>query len=65
MSNSLFAFIHVTLPQWIAWHLPRRVVLFASIRCAAHASSGEWSNQIIPELTAMDAVNRWENRVSV
>ena len=28
MSNSLFAFIHVTLPQWIAWHLPRRVVLF-------------------------------------
>ena len=46
--------------QWIAWRvLPRRVVMWCAIRVVAHATQGQWSAQIVPELTAMDAIARW------
>ncbi len=43
----------------IAWLLPRRLVYFCAIRVNAHATTGIYSSQIVPELTAMDAVKRW------
>lgn len=45
--------------MWLAWHLPRRLVYFATMRLGAHATTGEHSKQIVPELTFMDAVERW------
>jgi len=45
---------------WIANHLPRRIVYFAAIRLIAHATQGKWSDQIVPELGAMDALGRWD-----
>lgn len=44
----------------IAWMLPRTLVMWCAVRVLAHATTGEWSSQVVPELTAMDALERWE-----
>ena len=46
--------------MWLAWKLPKRLVYFCAIRVDAHATTNEYSNQIVPDLTAMDALKRWE-----
>ena len=46
--------------QWIADKLPRQLVYFCGIRIIAHGTTGKYSNQVVPELTAMDAIKRWE-----
>lgn len=48
-----------TLYQWLAWRLPRELVLWAAVRLIAHATQGQWSNTIMGDLKAVDAVNRW------
>ena len=48
------------LPTWIAWRLPRRVVYFAAIRLMAYATTGKYSDTVVPELEGMDAIERWE-----
>ena len=44
----------------IAGWLPHQLVMWAAIRLVAHATTGSYSYQIVPELTAMDALARWE-----
>lgn len=46
--------------MWIAWKLPKVLVRWCTIRVIAHATQGKYSHQIVPDLTAMDAVKRWE-----
>ena len=46
---------------WLAWKLPKTLVMWASIRLIAHATQGEYGATIVPELSAMDALKRWEN----
>jgi len=48
--------------MWIAWKLPRKLVMWTTIRLIAYATSGEFGNTIVPELSAMDAVKRWDER---
>lgn len=43
----------------LAWLLPRRIVMWCAIRVAAHATTGKYGNQVVPELSAMDAIQRW------
>lgn len=45
----------------IAWALPKPIVMWAYIRVVAHATTGKWSNQVVPELSAIEALNRWDN----
>lgn len=47
--------------QWLAWHMPRPLAYWATIRVGAHATTGQYSNQIVPELPFVDALKRWEN----
>lgn len=47
--------------MWIAFHLPKTLVYWCAIRLMAHATTGQYGNQIVPELTAMDALKRWES----
>ena len=49
-----------TIAVWVAWHLPRRVVMWCAIRLIAYATQGRWSDQIVPELGAVDAIRRWD-----
>jgi hypothetical protein len=44
---------------WIAFHLPRRVAYWATIRLGANATTGPHSGQIVPDLTFLDALERW------
>jgi len=45
---------------YIAWRLPHGLVMWCAIRLMAHATQGKWSDQVVPELTAMEALKRWD-----
>lgn len=45
---------------WLAYRLPRPLVYWAAIRLMAHATTGQYRDQVVPDLTAMDALKRWE-----
>jgi len=47
---------------WLAYRLPRPLVMWASVRLIANATTGQYSNQVVPELKAMDALQRWEKQ---
>lgn len=48
------------LCKWAAWRLPRRLAYWAAVRVAAHATTGEHGDTVVPELTAVEALRRWE-----
>ena len=45
--------------MWIAWKLPAQLVMWCFSRVVANATQGEYSNQVVPELLAVDALKRW------
>lgn len=45
---------------WIVWHLPKKLVMWCAVRVGVHATTGDYSNQVVPDLTFMDALKRWE-----
>lgn len=44
----------------IAWILPRSLVYWCGIRMFAEATCGEFANDVMPELSAMELFQRWE-----
>lgn len=46
---------------WVAWSLPHTLVKWAAIRLVAHATQGKYGNTHVVELTAMDALKRWDD----
>jgi hypothetical protein len=48
------------LRMWIAWRMPKSVVYWCAVRVGAHAIQGKYSNQNVPELLFMDALQRWQ-----
>jgi hypothetical protein len=46
--------------RWIAFKLPRPLVMWATVRLGAHATQGKYGTTIVPELTFMDALKRWD-----
>ena len=45
--------------MWIAWRMPRSLAYWCAIRLGAHATQGQWGDQVVPDLTFMDALKRW------
>lgn len=45
---------------WLAQHMPRSLRYYATIMAAAEATSGKWSNTVVPELTVTDMLRRIE-----
>ena len=45
--------------MWIAWHMPSELVKWAAVRLMAFATQGKYSDTVVPELTAIDALGRW------
>jgi hypothetical protein len=43
----------------LAWRMPRSLVYWCSIRLMVHATVGRYASQVVPELTAVDALKRW------
>lgn len=48
-----------TLPMTIAEWLPKRLVYWAAIRVLAYATVGEYREQVVTDLRAIDALQRW------
>lgn len=46
--------------RWVVWRLPRTIVYWSYIRVGAYATTGKYSNTIVPELSMMDALKRWD-----
>ena len=44
-----------------AWALPKDVAYWAAIRLMAHATTGAFSGQVVPELTVDQALQRWHD----
>ncbi len=50
--------------MWGAWHLPKRAAMWAAVRVVAHATQGPrgiYGDTVVPNLTAMEALRRWDN----
>lgn len=47
--------------KWLAWRLPRPVVKWAFVRVAAAATTGVYERTVVPELSMMDALKRWDD----
>jgi hypothetical protein len=45
---------------WLAWHLPKELVKWAAVRLMAHATTGRYSSQVVPDLLALDMLKRWD-----
>ena len=43
-----------------AWLLPHYLIMWCYIRVVANATTGDYGNTIVPELSAMDALKRWD-----
>jgi len=44
----------------VAWWLPRRLVYWCAIRVGSYATVGEYRNQVVPDLTFQQAIDRWQ-----
>lgn len=45
---------------WIAWKLPRQLVLWCAVRLMAHATTGKYGSQVVDTVSIVDALDRWD-----
>ena len=50
---------------WIVDRLPKRVVYFCFMKVMAHATTGKYGSTIVPELSGMDAIQRYSDDFGV
>jgi hypothetical protein len=48
------------LMMWVAWKMPRWLVMWCAVRLGANATQGKYDTTIVPDLLFMDALRRWE-----
>lgn len=44
---------------WLVRRLPKRLIYFCFMQVMAHSTTGKYKETIVPELTGMDAINRY------
>lgn len=44
---------------FLAGLMPKRLIYWCSIKLIAYSTTGKYGNTIVPELTAMEALNRY------
>lgn len=42
------------------WALPHWAIKWALVRATLHATNGKWSNQVVPKITAVEVLKRWD-----
>ncbi len=47
---------------WIARRLPRGLSYWAAMMILAYATTGKYSKTVAPEITALEALERWRKR---
>mgnify|MGYP001258126719 CR=1 FL=1 len=48
--------------MWLAWALPKELATWAFVRVATYGTVGNYSDQILPELTITVALERWSRQ---
>ena len=50
------------IAQWIAYHLPRRIVYWCAIRATVHATiaKSEWQRDDVTKITIPTVLSRWD-----
>ncbi len=46
--------------MFLAWHMPKRLIMWCAMRIGANATQGKYDTQIVPDLKFMDAIDRWK-----
>ncbi len=46
---------------WICWHLPKDLVYWCAVRVMANATIGIYSKQLVTDLRALEALQRWND----
>ena len=55
-------FIHMPHALFVQL-LPARLVYWCIVWAAAYATTGKYSDTVLPELTVVDLVKRWEDKL--
>lgn len=45
----------------IAWWLPKKLVMWCYVRVGAYATTGIYGDTLVPEITMMEALKRWDD----
>lgn len=57
---------HIRRDTWALFcanMLPDWLIYWAAIRLISYATTGKYSSTIVPELSAMDALQRWSDKL--
>lgn len=46
----------------VVWALPKQLVYWCGVRLIAFATTGRYSATVVPELSAMEALERWSSQ---
>lgn len=61
----LFRYDLSTVPDkfrmWLAWRMPRRLVMWAAIRLMSHATTGKYGREEPDSVSIMTALKRWDH----
>ena len=44
---------------WVAFHLPRYLVMWCAVRLMAHATTGQWGHEEPGKVNIIEALSRW------
>jgi hypothetical protein len=47
---------------WLAWHMPSELVKWCYIRVGAYATTGKHGDTIVPAISMMEALDRWDRK---
>jgi hypothetical protein len=48
------------LERKVVWLLPRWLIRWAVVRATLHATNGKWGKTVVPKITALEVMERWE-----
>ena len=46
---------------WLSDKLPKKLVYFSFLQVMAHSTTGQYGNTVVPELSGLDAIERYNN----
>lgn len=46
--------------RWLVRKLPKKLIYFATIQLMVEVTTGKYSETVVPELTLMDGIERFE-----
>lgn len=52
----------IKFQMWIAWKMPKWLVTMCAVRVISHASTTDYSNTVMGDITAVDAYQSWCNK---